>query len=373
MALVVPLLLVLLLSGCGGARGTKQGASTAAPPSQSGQAGQQTGPAQQGQGAGASAAGRGVTLKVADYFQSTHWGISRMAKPWMERVTELTGGRVKFDYYPSEQLGKQKDMLDMATNGVADVTMVVSTLFPGQLPLTGFITLPGAFQSSTQGTRVFLAMMKEEPIVGEYLKNGVRPLVPAMLPPYEVFSKKPVRRPQDLKGLKVRTTGGSQEYAVKALGGVPVAIATPELYTALQRGTVDGTVISYASAKEYRLDEVVRYGTSGASVTSAIILYVIGEKVWQSLDSDIRKAMEQAGQEVALSLADYLDAQTTAVAKEFAGKGVQIAYLTDEEKKEWRQVLAPVWDQWVGDMTAKGLPGRQVVDRLRQALATTGG
>ena len=56
--------------------------------------------------------------------------------------------------------------------------------------------------------------------------------------------------------MKIRTLGGAQDSVIKALGGVPVQIPAPDLYTALQRGTVDGTIMAYTSAQSYKMDEI---------------------------------------------------------------------------------------------------------------------
>ncbi|MBX6378597.1 MAG: TRAP transporter substrate-binding protein DctP [Clostridia bacterium] len=350
----------LVLAGCGGG-----GA-----PATGGQAGQQReGAAGQATAQQPGKSGETIKLKVADSFPPAHWMPSRGTKPWMERVTQLTDGKVQFEYYPSEQLGKLADMLNLLKSGVTDIAYVAPATLSGDLPLSGVAFLPGAFTTSAEGSAAYASLLKEGPVLEEFRKNGVRPLFSLMLPSYEIVSvKKPVGKLEDLKGMKIRTSGGSQELAVKALGGVPVSIPTPEVYTALQRGTVDAAVFPYASVKDYKIDELVKHATYGAGVASFTVTYSINEKTWEKLPQDVKDAMQKAADEVIPRVVQSIDEDTEKLVSEFEAKGIKVYRLSDEERARWRQAVAPVWDQWVKDMEAKGLPGQQVREAFEKAL-----
>jgi len=78
----------------------------------------------------------------------------------MDRATELSKGRIKFEWYPAEQLGKAKDLLALVQTGVADMADVVPGYVPDKLPLSGVSELPGQINSSCEGTRVFYALTR---------------------------------------------------------------------------------------------------------------------------------------------------------------------------------------------------------------------
>ncbi len=78
-----------------------------------------------------------ITLRVADSFPTGHYIVDYATKFWMDSVTKATNGQVTFEYYPSEQLGKAKDMLALTQSGVTDIAYVAPSLQPWYTPATG--------------------------------------------------------------------------------------------------------------------------------------------------------------------------------------------------------------------------------------------
>jgi len=132
-----------------------------------------------------------IVLRVADHIPVTHILTEPMIKFWMKEVTRETGGKVEFEYYPAEQLGKAKDMLSLALSGVADITGVVPSQISDKFSLAMVADLPGSFQTSCTGTFAFLPLIREGGIIAtkEYGPLGFRPLVTIVMPPYQIFSR----------------------------------------------------------------------------------------------------------------------------------------------------------------------------------------
>src|SRR4051812_40273611 len=80
-----------------------------------------------------------MTLKVVDFYPPAHFIPTVGTKPWMERITSLTGGKVKFEYYPAEQLGKLNDLPRLLRSGVADISLVGAGLLPTEFPLATIV------------------------------------------------------------------------------------------------------------------------------------------------------------------------------------------------------------------------------------------
>ena len=79
--------------------------------------------------------------------------------------------------------------------------------------------------------------------------------------PYNIIAKTPIRRLEDMHGIKMRTTGGIVSDIFSELGSVPVALAASEVYTAMQRGIVDAVALSVSDMASYRLQEIGPYYT----------------------------------------------------------------------------------------------------------------
>jgi TRAP-type C4-dicarboxylate transport system substrate-binding protein len=307
-----------------------------------------------------------ITLKVADSFPTSHNLSQEGAVYWMDRVEELTDGKVKFEYFPAEQLGKADDLLDAAKNKVADVAYVGIGYVSDKLPLSGVGELPNAFDTSVKGTKAYWQVTQDILLEEEFLKNGVRPVYAVTLPPYQVMTtQKPVKELSDMKGIKVRSGGGAQSLTIEKLGGTPVSMPAPEIYTAMERKTIDGTLFALPSVKPYQLEEQLKYITENANLGSFIVSYCINENVWQSLPDDVKAAMTKAGEETMDHLSHYLDELTEKEKKEFMAKGIEF---TEVDEDVIQKKTKAVWDDWAEELNNRGLPATKVVDAFREAL-----
>ena len=87
-----------------------------------------------------------ITLKFAVSQPETHNHNQEVFKPFMEKVTELTDGQVEFEFYPAEQLGKVEDLLDLASDGVADIAYYYPSYHPSQMPIMStLLQMPGMY------------------------------------------------------------------------------------------------------------------------------------------------------------------------------------------------------------------------------------
>ncbi len=126
-----------------------------------------------------------ITLKVADSFPAGHYVTRYMTKPWMEEVTEKTGGKVKFEHYPAEQLGKLKDMLMLAQSGVTDIAYVVPSIVPDKMPLSPVAELPLPEAVGCNGAMAYYKVVNQNSQLRrlDFEANKVRPILVQNLPP----------------------------------------------------------------------------------------------------------------------------------------------------------------------------------------------
>lgn len=308
-----------------------------------------------------------IKLKVADIYSNTHYVSKGSIQIWMKRVTELTNGKVQFQYFPSQQIGKSADMLDVVSKGVAEIGYVPFPYFSGRMPLiTGAGAISGTWKNCTTGNPAVLAVANANPVLEhDFLRNGVRPLLPFANQTFQLLTNKTaVNSLDDIKGMKIRSSGGVMDKIIASFGAVPVQIPVPELYEALQKGTVDGVLISFVSSSSHKLDEVVKYATRGLNVSGGIFGYVISEKTWKTLSPDIQQAMLKAAGEATKNLGASMDSLEVEAINKFKKKGIQVVELSPAEQQKWIDVQKPVLENWVKSMEANNLPGRQVFDSL---------
>lgn len=317
----------------------------------------------------AQSAGQPIKLKVASSVPTTHYQATVQIEPWMARVKELTGDKVQFEYYPAEQLGRQADYPSLLKTGVADVAITPFSAFPGTFPLTSVAGLP-IESDIAKVTYAFRELLKEGPVADEFAKLGLRVLWNNGNPPYEAWTtKKAVTNLGDFKGLKLRTGGGPGEIALRFIGAVPVQMQAMDIYTAIQRGTIDGALLACFSIQGYKLHEQVKYMTVGSVMRDGVVGWSMSAERWSKLPADVQAAIEKASHETTERTIKYLVEDNQRLYDVFEKAGLKAYRLTASDQAQWKQALAGVSDEWVKQMAQKGLPGQQVVDAYKKALA----
>jgi TRAP-type C4-dicarboxylate transport system substrate-binding protein len=183
-----------------------------------------------------------------------------------------------------------------------------------------------------------------------------------------VSAKKPVEKLEDLKGLKIRSTGSSAKI-VAALGATPVAMPQNEAYDALQKGVVEGLVSPIETLKGWKYAEVVKYTTRNVGSSYSVGFFVAMNRAkWDALPKEAQAAIEAVNVEwidrAGKAWDDFDKAGT-----EFAlSKGVKIIELSQAEDARWAELVKPVLDDYVTAAKAKGVPGDEALKFAREWL-----
>ena len=280
-----------------------------------------------------------ITLKLATWHSAESTTTKEYLKPFMEKVTSLTDGRVQFDFYPGEQLGKAADSLNLVASGVADISHFAPVYTPSETAIGATIPgIPGLFESTTQGAQAFYKMSQQSPVLeSDYLNNGVRLVSSGLTPFYYIFnSVKEIKVPEDLKGLKIRGAGGVLSSIVKHLGATPVTMPSADLYTAYSSGVLDGVHVSASTVETYNLQEMTDYVTK-VKLGTGVHGLIINEKVFQGLPKDIQEVIMQVGEEMGKSISQYDEEKDAKIYEEFVGSGQITAHeLSEDEKGQWQ-------------------------------------
>ena len=174
-----------------------------------------------------------VELSYSIFFPPTHaQGIA--GANWAKEIEKRTNGRVKINVYAGGTLAKAPETYTAVTGGIADIGMSCFAYTRGRFPVMEAVDLPLGYPDGKTATRAaneFYKKMKPAEL------DDVKVLYLHAHGPGLLHTKKPVKTIADMKGLKVRSTGFSAKV-VTALGGVPVAMAQPATYEALQKGVV---------------------------------------------------------------------------------------------------------------------------------------
>jgi len=308
-----------------------------------------------------------IELRFSSWVATVHGHHTGVMVPWAKMVEEKSGGRLKITIYPGSTLGKAVDHYDLIKDGIADMGFTTPGYTPGRFPLITVTELPlGLFKSSRGGS---LAVMS---IFDKHFKNefkDVKVLWFWVHPPGHFhLAKKQVKVLEDLNGLKIRAATPMLTTMVKTLGATPVSIPAPDTYTALERGTVDGTIFPWEAISSFKIAEVLKHHAAVSLYASPLITYM-NQKKYESLPPDLRKIIDDLSGAWGAEFTGTVWDKNELVGIEAIKKaGATIYTVPQEERQRWAARLRPVEEDWLKSMEAKGLPGRQVLSDLREAI-----
>lgn len=319
------------------------------------------------------AAAQELTLRVGDSFPTGHYIPENTTKPFMAEVQKRTNGKVKFEYFPAQQLGKAKDLMSLTLSGVADIGYVAPSFVSDKLPLSVVAELPENFDTACKGTKAYWQLVREGGMLDklEFAPNGLRALFVLVLPPYQIYMTKgqELTSAESFKGKKIRTTGGAKEIAVRKLGAVPVQIPTPEVREAASRGTIDGFLFPHSSIAPYDLARHASAATFGENFGSFIVTYSISVKKWQSLPEDVRKVITAVGEEIVSAGCAASDKQDVVEIEKIKQAGVKMVTMPKADSDRLKALMAEVSQEWAAGLDKRGMKGSEVLKSFQEALA----
>jgi len=233
-----------------------------------------------------NAADEAVLLRYTAHVPNSHGLYAKCFIPWREIVTRETGGRIRWEHYVDGLLHGALDGFKAVATGVTDYTHAYATYQPGSFHLTHGLQLPFLFQNSGVAALVSEELYPEY-LKGEYERMGVYLAHCDSTTAYDVMSKTPIRTPEQMLGLKVRSTGGLMADILKQVGAIPVVLAAAETYTAFQRGILDAVAVSAPDMAAYRLYETGKFYLR-IRLTHTVIQYCLNPRTFDGLPEDLR-------------------------------------------------------------------------------------
>lgn len=245
---------------------------------------------------GQQSGGNQMVLKLGHSLDTAH-PVHKAMEHMKTRLEELSGGTVTIDIYPSGVLGSETQSIEMLQNGSLAMTKTSAAAMENFIPSMAVFGLPYIFRDEDQ----YWSVLNGE--IGKRLLGAGQAASLYGLCYYDAGSRnfytkdKPIRTPDDLKGLKIRVMNSKTAIdMVEAMGGAPTPISWGELYSALAQGTVDGAENnppSFTSNKHY---EVCKHFSLDGHTRIPDIL-MMSAKVWMNLDPQVQAWVQQAADE----------------------------------------------------------------------------
>ncbi|MCS7233438.1 MAG: TRAP transporter substrate-binding protein [Synergistetes bacterium] len=305
-----------------------------------------------------------IKLSYANFFPPSHIQ-SILAESWIKEVGKRSNGKVEISYFPGGALLQGPNIFEGVLNGIADIGMSCFAYTSGRFPLMEAVDLPLGYPDGTTATKVINRYFN---MINPKELSGVKVLYLHAHGPGILHSKIKINKLEDLKGLKIRTTGFSAKVA-KALGGVPVAMSQGMAYEALQKGIVEATFAPMETLKGWKQAEVIKHTIMCTKIGYTTGMYVVmNQKKWENLPEDVKKILEEISIDWVEKHGKAWD-ESDLEGKEFTlSLGNEIISLPDDEHERWRKAVEPVIDEYMNEIQKKGVPGKEAIETLKKLI-----
>ena len=264
-----------------------------------------------------------MKYKLGTDLPATH-SLNVRLKEAIEAISKETGGKVEISLFPNNQLGSDSDMMSQCRSGALELATFPGTVMSTIIPQTSITGVGFAF---TSYDKVWAAMDGE---VGNYIRRAIEKV---NLQPFDncfdngfrnvTTSTKPIKVPDDLKGLKIRVPVVPLWVGMfKALGAAPVSLPLSEAYQALQTKVADAQENPLALIDSNKFYEVQKY----CSLTNHAwdgFWFIANGKIWKSIPPDIQKIMQKNINAAAKKQRDDIAKATGELQKSLEAKGLQ--------------------------------------------------
>ncbi|PKM78840.1 MAG: ABC transporter substrate-binding protein [Firmicutes bacterium HGW-Firmicutes-15] len=305
-----------------------------------------------------------VELKLAHFWPTTHPAETQLVQPWAKEIETATKGQVKITSYPGETLLKSADIYDGVVNGIADIGVSCFSYTRGRFPISEVFELPGiTYNNSKVASKVAWEAIKE---LKPKEVQDTHLLMVITTGPGDLFTKAPVRKLEDIKGMEIRATGLSAS-TLKALGATPVAMSQAEAYESLSKGVVKGNLGPIEVLQGWKQAEVTKYITKTPFLYNTLFFVTMNNDKWNSLSPELQKTVQELTEkyfdQVGMGLWDKQN--ETAMSGAIKQNNMEIINLPQAEVDRWLNLVAPVQQDYVDRMAKLGFNGQDILNQVK--------
>lgn len=336
--LVLVLALVLYAGGCGRGGGANGG------------------------GGGEGTEGETVTIKLSHVVtEDTPKGLA--SQKFKEVAEEKSGGRIKVEVFPNSQLYGDEDELQALQSGSVQMLAPSSAKFTTIAPQLQVLDLPFIFDTPeeipevvSEDSAIGQAIFENEELAQKNIKvmglwdNGFMQLT----------ANKPVTKPEDLQGVKVRIQPSDViKSQFEAWGAEPTPMAFAEVYNALQQGVIDGQENTYSNIFSQKFHTVQSNMTESNHHYLGYVL-VINNEFYEGLPDDLRQVVDEAADEASAYNREIAQEKNDEDKQKILETDIEFTELTPEQRQAFKDVVVPqVWDEY------EDVIGKEIIDELK--------
>jgi TRAP-type C4-dicarboxylate transport system substrate-binding protein len=321
-----------------------------------------------------SASAQTITLKLHHLLPAVAPAHTKMLAPWAQDVEKASGGKVKIELYPAMSLGgKPPELINQVRDGVVDIIWTVNGYTPNLFPRSEVFELPFIHTNNVVATNLAMRDMLLSGDIAEDFKDVKVMFLHVHAGQGIQMADREVRKPDDLKGLKMRIPTRTGAWIIEALGAAAVSMPVPDLPQALSKKVVDGALIPWEIIPPLKLQEVTKFQIEGLNKVrfgTTTFQVSMNKNSWAKLPPDVQKAFEANNGEARWRAVGkvWTDSEEGGIAMA-TKRGNKHVQLSEAELGLFKQKLEPVVQRWVDEVKTKGIDGNALVNKARALVA----
>jgi len=295
----------------------------------------------------------------------------RGMESWAKEVEKRTNGRVSVKFFYQGALLGARDILRGVADGRAHLGYVANAYHPAELPLSSVVGIPFVTSNAEGQMKTFYELyQKNEAFRNEWERLGVHVLFFQPVSANILGTKEPVNSFEWLKGKRIRGLGYINQV-LKMVRANPIAIPAPEIYEALQRGTIDGySGFAFEVVTALKLHEVAPHVTGTGMGNYVFAATPITKSLWDKMPPDIKKALTDVSREYNDNIGSILGTVEDQVCKEILARGGTVSVLPEQEVQKLKDTVGDkITKAWVKQASESGAPAQAFLKEYMDTLA----
>ena len=318
------------------------------------------------------AAAETTTLIFNHPYSSMHPQHTQVFVPWANEVETRSQGDLKIQFNVDDKGMKPGEILTGLHLGATDIGWDICAYNPDTFVLNTVFELPFLMTASGSGSVAVWRSVNKSPALQKEF-GPVKLLSIAIPPPAGIATAtKPIRNLDDFQGILIPTPSRPVSLAVDLLGAKQSnlkGMGSSDFNKALDLKLIDGFFVPWEGIMFYQIAEKLKYYTP-INITSGVFWVAINEKKYNALSASARKVLDElSGEYLVHKVAEAFEAGSAYAEQHCLQKGMQNVSISEADLAAIvEKVKKPVQKDWIDAMTAKGLPGQEVMNIVSQTL-----
>lgn len=295
--------------------------------------------------AGYALAQKKLVVPIATWGSPNHINIVQFITPLKTALYRMTGERITVRHYPAGQIAQDVDMPISIPTGKVKLGWITISGWSGSVPDVNVTGAPEGLTMAQVARATDMDKGLKEVLNRKFEAKGAKLVAVTDLGPAAFVSHKKVVAPADFKGLKVRVFSEGGAVTMQQLGAAPVKMPFADVYTAMQRGTIDAAMIGFQGVASQRMYEVSKFVLVPASFFGMGLQgWGANKQWWDNLHPADREILTKAVREAELICRYEIIKDRAGLAEVYRGKGMTVTELnpTMPEYKQWVTAMKPL-------------------------------